>query len=65
MALFTGCEIGKDGCGNIRLGGGRGEGEGKKDVEAENKAEDVTAAASLRELTEPIEPEKYFKLNAT
>ena len=65
LALFTGCEIGNDGCGSIRLGGGRKEVEGKKDVDAENKAEDVTAAASLRELAEPIEPEKRLVLKTT
>ena len=53
FALLTGCEIGKDGWGSIRFGGGRGEGDGKKEVDAENKAEDVT---SPLELAEPIDP---------
>ena len=57
FALFTGCEIGKDGWGSIRFGGGRGEGDGKKEVDAENKAEDVT---SPLELAEPIDPKKIW-----
>ena len=61
LALFTGCDIGNDGWGNIRFGGGLGEGDGKKDVEAENKAEDVTAARSPREVTEPKEPKIQFR----
>ena len=57
MALFTGCDIGKEGWGNMRFGGGLGAGVGKNDVDAENKADEVTAVvASLREFTEPIEP---------
>ena len=57
FALFTGCEIGKDGWGSIRFGGGRGEGDGKKEVDAENKAEDVT---SPLELAEPIDPKMMW-----
>ena len=62
FALFTGCDIGSEGCGSIRLGGGLGEGVGKKEVEAENSAEDVTAAASPLELTEAKEP-KIIMMN--
>ena len=40
----------------MRFGGGLREGDGKKDVDAENKAEDVTVAASARELIDPMEP---------
>ena len=60
FALLTGCDIGNDGCGSILLGGGLGEGDGKKEVDAENKAEDVTAAASLLEPTEPTDPKLWL-----
>ena len=56
---MTGWDIGNDGCGNILFGGGLGEGDGKNEVDAENKADDVTAAVSPLDPVEPTEPEIY------
>ena len=62
FALFTGCDIGNDGWGNILFGGGLGWGEGKNEVDAENNADEVTAAVSLLDPTEPTDPKNIWSL---